>query len=67
MAGDKISIADFCIVTIVKCVEIFGDMLNRFPRLSAWLERCNSLPYFEEACGSGHKVLAEVFNEKINM
>lgn len=50
-AGTNLTVADFSLISTVTTIEKFVGRFDagRFPKLSAWIERMNKLPYFEEA------------------
>lgn len=51
VVGNSLTVADFSIISTITTVEKFIGKFdaNRFPKLLAWIERMNKLPYFEEA------------------
>lgn len=54
IAGDSLTIADFCCVSTVSTATIIIPIsTERFPHLSKWYHRCKSLPYYEEGNGIG--------------
>ncbi|XP_037823317.1 glutathione S-transferase 1-like [Lucilia sericata] len=62
MAGDELTIADFSIVATVTSLEAFVDIDSlKYPKLSAWIKRMKSLPYYEEANGAGVKKFIKIF------
>ncbi|KAG8238989.1 hypothetical protein J437_LFUL005046 [Ladona fulva] len=40
VAGDHITIADFCCVSTTSSLDVLVPTANRFPNISAWLARC---------------------------
>lgn len=40
IAGDKMTIADFCCVSSVSSLDCLVPLKARYPKISAWLERC---------------------------
>lgn len=50
ICGDHLTIADFCcIATISSLIEPVAPEKNKYPRISAWMERLAELPYYEDA------------------
>ncbi|XP_019535172.2 glutathione S-transferase D7-like [Aedes albopictus] len=48
VAGENTTVADLCLLATVSSLEKFGVDLSGLPNVTAWLERCKSLPGFEE-------------------
>lgn len=50
-AGAYLTVADFSLISTVTTIQKFVAQYDaaRFPKLLAWIERMNKLPYFEEA------------------
>ncbi|GLV42299.1 Glutathione S transferase E6 [Carabus blaptoides fortunei] len=57
MAGDQLTIADLCIGASVSSMEALESLipvsLDKYPRLQGWMNRMKTLPYYEEANGTG--------------
>lgn len=50
MAGDKITIADLCLIPSVTSADILVPIdKSRYPNISGWIKRSQELPYYEEA------------------
>ncbi|KAK5642245.1 hypothetical protein RI129_008412 [Pyrocoelia pectoralis] len=50
IAGDSLTIADFCIVAHLSSLSgLVPIAQNKYQRLSKWLHRMQQLPYYEEA------------------
>lgn len=51
VAGNNLTVADFSLISSVTTIQKFLGQFDavRFPKLLAWIERMNKLPYFEEA------------------
>ncbi|XP_037823100.1 glutathione S-transferase 1-like [Lucilia sericata] len=65
MAGDHLTIADLSIVTSVTSLVAFVDIdSSKYPKLTAWIKRLESLPYYHEANGVGAKMLVEMIKSK---
>lgn len=62
MAGDKLTIADFSIVTSVTSLVAFAEIdAGKYPKLTAWIKRLEtSLPYYQEANAVGAQQLVEM-------
>uniref|UniRef100_A0A1Q3FP86 glutathione transferase n=1 Tax=Culex tarsalis TaxID=7177 RepID=A0A1Q3FP86_CULTA len=48
VAGEECSVADLCILATVSSIEKLGGDMSSLPNVTAWLERCKSLPGFDE-------------------
>ncbi|XP_037896221.1 uncharacterized protein LOC119641553 [Glossina fuscipes] len=54
IAGSNITIADFSIVSTVTTLLAFIDIdVSKYPKLSTWLKRMESLPHYHETNGIG--------------
>lgn len=51
VTGSNLTVADFSLISTVTTIQKFIGQYDaaRFPKLLAWIERMNKLPYFEEA------------------
>lgn len=66
IAGENLTIADFCCVSTVSTATVIIPISNeRFPNLSKWYQRCKSLPYYEEANGVGLSKLDMLVESKL--
>lgn len=62
IVGDNLTVADFNVVAEVTTSMMFVPSLvdtARYPKIFDWLERMNTLPYFDEA---STKLLEKLFN-----
>lgn len=65
VAGDKMTVADFSIVSTVSSLVVFVPIeASSYPKLAQWLKRMEQLPYYEDANGSGAKQLIEMVKGK---
>lgn len=54
VVGNSPTIADFsCISTISSLMGVIPVEQSKYPKILAWVERLKTLPYYEEANGSG--------------
>ncbi|KAH8407560.1 hypothetical protein KR222_005654, partial [Zaprionus bogoriensis] len=67
LAGNSLTIADFSIVATLSTLHLSYAPLEteRYPRLSAWLERISGLPYYEQANLAGARLVAERVRAKL--
>lgn len=67
LAGSQLTIADFSIVATLSTLQLTYAPLEatRYPRLSAWLARISSLPYYEQVNLPGARQLAERVRAKL--
>lgn len=48
VTGEECTVADLCLLASVSSIEKVGADLSALPNVTAWLERCKSLPGFDE-------------------
>ncbi|XP_071516662.1 glutathione S-transferase 1-like [Panulirus ornatus] len=66
VAGNKITVADICLVATVSTMEAAGLDLSQYKRLSRWLQRCKtSMPDYADANGDGAKAFGEFLKSKL--
>ncbi|CAO1403711.1 unnamed protein product [Diamesa tonsa] len=66
IAGESITVADFAYVATISTLLAMGATLDKYPRLSAWFERCKStFPDYQEANGQGAQMLADFMKSKL--
>lgn len=66
VAGDSLTIADFCCVSTISTATIIIPISNeRYPNLSRWYHLCRSLPYYEETNGVGLNKLDTLVETKL--
>lgn len=62
LAGNELTIADFCAVATVSSVNETATIDPvKYPRLTAWLQRLAKLPYYQEKNGNGADGLQRAF------
>lgn len=65
MAGVHLTIADFSIVSTATSLVAFVDIDSlKFPKLTRWIKRMESLPFYEEANGAGCKQLMTMIKSR---
>ena len=62
--NENVSIADFSILASFATIYHVGVDISPFPNISAWYERCSSLPGFAEN-EKGAKMFAAYVNSKL--
>lgn len=66
IAGDDLTIADFCCVATVSTATIIIPIsAERYPNLSRWYHLCKNLPYYDEANGKGLQKLDSLVESKL--
>lgn len=66
IAGDDLTIADFCCVATVSTATIIIPIsAERYPNLSRWYHLCKNLPYYDEANGRGLQKLDSLVESKL--
>lgn len=65
-AGNKITVADHCLVASVASMEAAGVELAQYKRLSRWLHRCKaSMPAYAEANEEGARAFGGFIKSKL--
>ncbi|XP_075146837.1 glutathione S-transferase 1-like [Haematobia irritans] len=65
MAGDQMTIADFSVIATVTSLVAFLQIDgSKYPKLTAWIKRMESLPYYQEANGKGAQQLMAMIKSK---
>ncbi|XP_065369946.1 glutathione S-transferase 1-like [Calliphora vicina] len=65
MAGNHLTIADFSIVAIVTSLQPVLEIdTSKYPKLMAWLNRMETLPYYHEANGVGAQQYSQLIKSK---
>ncbi|KAH8400716.1 hypothetical protein KR009_000529 [Drosophila setifemur] len=61
VAGSHLTIADFSLISSITSLEAFVDFDPvKYPKIHAWIQRLEKLPYYEEANGKGAKQLVAI-------
>ncbi|CAA9998077.1 unnamed protein product [Nesidiocoris tenuis] len=67
VAGEAISIADYCIVTTVSTAEAIGFDVSRYENVAAWLARCKeAIEEYDDLNQNGLDQFATYFAEKLS-
>ncbi|XP_037951869.1 glutathione S-transferase 1-like [Teleopsis dalmanni] len=65
-AGNKLTIADFSIVSSVSSLAPISPVdVSKTPKLAAWFERMKELPYYEEVSAVGIQAIVERIQAKL--
>ncbi|XP_044270060.1 uncharacterized protein LOC123014841 [Tribolium madens] len=65
VCGDKLSIADFSLVTTVSSANAVLPLAsNRFPKIFEWWNRLEALPYYKEANQEGLNAFTKLIKSK---
>ncbi|XP_037948097.1 glutathione S-transferase 1 [Teleopsis dalmanni] len=66
LCGEHLTIADLCCVASVSTAMIFAAIdAEKFPKLSAWVERMATLPYYQKNNQDGADILGKFVKEKL--
>lgn len=66
VAGSSLSVADFSMVATVSSLNVFVPIAsNRYPKITEWLNRMQSLPYYAEANQAGLDMFTNVMKSKM--
>lgn len=60
VAGCNVTLADLAVLAVITTIVSFGADISGFPKLSAWAEKCKSLPGYEENM-EGVKAFTKLF------
>ncbi|XP_001974676.2 uncharacterized protein LOC6546577 [Drosophila erecta] len=61
IAGDRLTIADFSLISSITSLVAFVDIDRvKYPRISEWVKRLEQLPYYEEANAKGARELGAI-------
>lgn len=67
LCGPNVTIADFCAISTVCSLDKLAPIdAELYPKFTAWIERLEALPYFEEVCGAPGKAVQAFVEEKAN-
>ena len=48
LAGERFTVADICVASVIAWVEGSGESMAQFPQLRDWLQRCLARPAFQQ-------------------
>ncbi|KAH8320740.1 hypothetical protein KR067_008210, partial [Drosophila pandora] len=66
--GEILTVADFCCAATVSSLPAFVELDGeKYPKITAWLERLQELPYYEEANGAGARKYVELLKDKLTL
>lgn len=64
-AGNKVTIADHCLVSTVSTIESLGIELDEYTRIVKWLKRCKTVMQgYKEANGDGAEMMGNFLKQK---
>lgn len=64
-AGNKVTIADHCLISTVSSIEALGVELDQYSRIVKWLKRCKTvMPGYKEANGDGAEIFGKFLKQK---
>ena len=65
-AGNKVTVADHCLVSTVSTIEAAGIELDQYTRIIRWLKRCETtMPGYQQVNGDGADSLGKFLKQKI--
>lgn len=66
LVGDKYTIADISVANTVLIIPIFAPITDKYPKISAWLERVNSnIPHFAEINGDYVNISTAIIKDTV--
>ncbi|XP_045580992.1 glutathione S-transferase 1-1 [Procambarus clarkii] len=66
VAGNKLTVADICLVATVSTIEASGLDFDSYTRIQRWLKKCKTqLPGYDEANGEGAKIIGDFLKSKL--
>lgn len=64
-AGNKVTIADHCLISTVSSIEAVGVELDKYTRIVKWMKRCKTvMPGYKEVNGDGAEGMGAFFKQK---
>lgn len=64
-AGNKVTVADHCLVSSVSTMEAAGIELDKYTRITRWLKRCKTvMPGYQEANAEGAEYFGNFLKQK---
>ncbi|KAL5284497.1 GstE2.2 family protein [Megaselia abdita] len=61
LAGDYLTIADLCCISSITPAVLFANISEeRYPKISDWMQRMSTLPYYEETIGKDNAEYLEL-------
>lgn len=48
LAGERFTVADVCVASVLAWVETAQDLMAACPRVAEWLQRCLARPAFQQ-------------------
>lgn len=63
-AGKSMTIADISILATVTQLDFCGYNFSKYPKLSAWYERCKALPCYKENA-VGARLMGDMFKSRL--
>lgn len=64
-AGNKVTVADHCLVSSVSSMEATGIELDKYTRITRWLKRCKTvMPGYQEANGEGAEGMGKFLKQR---
>ncbi|KAH8400718.1 hypothetical protein KR009_000527 [Drosophila setifemur] len=66
--GDAPTVGDFCCAATASSLPAFIELdAEKYPKVNAWLERLQELPYYEEANGVGARKYVDMLKDKLTL
>lgn len=64
-AGNKVTIADHCLISSVSTIEAIGIELDEYPRIVKWMKRCIiAMPGYKEINADGAQMIGSFLKQK---
>ncbi|EDW91639.1 glutathione S-transferase 1 [Drosophila yakuba] len=68
LTGDTLTVADFCCAATASSLPAFLPLEpEKYPKVAAWLERLQELPYYEEANGLGARKYVDLLKDQLTL
>ncbi|EDX07667.1 glutathione S-transferase 1 [Drosophila simulans] len=68
ITGDTLTVADFCCAATASSLPAFVPLeAEKYPKVIAWLERLQELPYYEEANGVGARKYVDLLKDQLTL
>lgn len=64
LVGDELTLADLSCLCTVACMQIhFSIDAERYPNVTAWMDRLSELPYYEKLCAEPTRTHRRLYGE----
>lgn len=66
LCGPELTIADFSVISTLTSINDACPVdVNKYPKLTKWINSFDAIPYFEEVNGEGSRGIKNIFRQKM--